>query len=190
MVTKCVTAVVTLLALTFVPSLPGHAGEGSSFVIDEVSGTYMPGESFTVTGSGCPPTGAFPTGSPVRLLLSAGNHISPAIINGEVGVVSTAMAFIGPAGPYEEAGATATPEADGTFEASITIPVNMPAGAKTIRGLCLTVLEPGDDLYGFSQESYDASFAEVGVTVQAPPTTVPPPGDGGPRPRVQPAFAG
>lgn len=127
MVTKCVAVVATLLALTFVPSRPAQAGELPSFVIDEFSGTYMPGESFTVTGSGCPPTGAFPTGSPVQLLLSAGNYISPAIINGEVEVVSTAIGFVGPAGPYEEAGAEATPEADGTFEASITIPVNTPA---------------------------------------------------------------
>jgi hypothetical protein len=189
MAIKCVAAIALLVACVIAPASHSQAGELPSFVIDELSGTYAPGDSFTVTGSGCPPTGAFPTGSPVRLLLSAGNYISPAIINGEVGVVSTAMGFIGPAGPYEEAGAEATPEPDGTFEASITIPVNTPAGAKTIRGLCLTVLEPGDDLYGFTQESYDASFTEAAITVQAPPTTVPPPDDPAPR-GVQPAFAG
>jgi hypothetical protein len=162
----------------------------------------MPGESFTVTGSGCPPTGAFPADNPVRLRLTppgGGNDWYPSILDGgDVGVISTAAGIAG------EAGAGAIPAPDGTFQVSITIPTaedaglpvspageyDAPAGEYTVRGLCLTVLEPGD-YQGFTRESYDASFAETaGITVQAPPTTVPPPGDPDPRPRVQPAFTG
>lgn len=145
----------------------------STFTINAVSGSVAAGQTVTVTGSGCPPTGALPvpTSEVLQLRLtppSGGNAFHPTIINGSAQIISQAALFPG------EADLRVAPNADGTFTATFTMPANSPSGSYTVRGICLTVLEPGNDgPSGLSQQSFDASqvTASGAITVQASTTT-------------------
>jgi hypothetical protein len=131
------------------------------FVIDSFSVTRHAGESFTVTGSGCPSTGTLPTSQALVLRLTpptGGNALGASLIDGQVQLTSTTAAIQG------EATVLVTPNADGTFNALIVIPSDAPPGSGyTVRGLCTTVLEAGPLPSGFSQASVDASAAQAGT---------------------------
>jgi hypothetical protein len=150
---------------------PSRAVAGSQvagFMIDGFSGTFAPGDSFTAIGSGCPVAGSLPTDAPLHLRLTpptGGNGWGPAFIGDQVGVVSTLAGIAG------EVDVQLTPDSDGSFAASITIPTDAPVGGLySVRGICLSVLEAGDGPNGFTQESHDASVAEAeGITVEVAP---------------------
>jgi hypothetical protein len=64
-----------------------------------------------------------------------------------------------------EVGIDVTPNADGSFTAEITVPLDAPAmEGYTVRGMCLTLLEPReDDPTDFTTESAEASMTEAGA---------------------------
>lgn len=160
---------IALLALLAVPDTAG-AGE-SGFTIDSFAVTRHPGEAFSVTGHGCPPTGSIPSPRAVHLRLTpptGGNFWGPAMLEGEVAVFTTQAYHSG------EFDTELTPNADGTVEATIQVPVDAPAlDGYTVRGICtsLVVLEDGSD-DTFTSASLAASQTEAGVLdVEAVPTS-------------------
>lgn len=163
-----VLAILSVMAL----ATPSTALGGVSWLIDSFTETREAGQSFTVSGSGCPQTGEFPTpDGALRLRLTppgGGNEWYPVLLAGDATVFSTDQGVPG------ETDVSVAPNLDGTFTANITIPAGSPAGENySVRGICLTVLQSGlDGPGGFSQASYDASFGQAGsLTVEAAPTT-------------------
>jgi len=141
------------------------------FALDPLPIAAARGTTFEVTGSGCSPTGAFPTDHPVHLYLtppSGGNSIGPGLLNGQVAVFMTSVGIAG------EVEAFVTPGADGSFTAAITVPDNAQiANGYSVRGLCLTGLVADESgPAGFTQASYDVAFAMAGtLEVQPAPAS-------------------
>ncbi len=159
-----------ILAAVLVPGVASGQSTGP-FTLEPLPATAARGAAFTVHGSGCAPTGAYPADHPVYLYLTpptGGNSIGPGLINGNAGVFMTLIGIDG------EVEAHAMPDTNGSFTASIPVPDNAPiAPGYTVRAICLTGLVgdaagPG----GITQASYDAAFATVGtLEVQAAPST-------------------
>jgi hypothetical protein len=186
---KVVGFLVALLAVWPVPAGAGRA----PFTIDPFSVERYPGETFTVTGSGCPPTGAFPSSSPLVLLLTpatGGNSWGPGIIKGAAGPFMTGVYYAG------EVAVEVVSNPDGSFTADITVPQDAPASdGYTVRGMCLTLLEPrADDPNDFTVESAAASMTEAGalhVLGSADTTTTTNPASvRDPAPSAAPRFTG
>jgi hypothetical protein len=137
-------------------------GGASTFVLDDFSLEREPGDSFVVTGAGCPPSGPFPTSAAVRFLLTppmGGNGWYPGIVDGSAGVYMSQAYIAG------ESYAETQPAPDGSFTISITVPPDAPIGdGYTVRAMCLTLLEPRvDDPDDFTAESAETAMTEAGV---------------------------
>jgi hypothetical protein len=170
---------------------PAGAGVVEPFTIDPLELTLAPGDSFTVTGSGCPSTGAFPTSAPVHLRLTpptGGNGWGPGMIGEQITVFSSSAYFAG------ETDVTTVPAEDGTFSATVVVPADAPGGeGYSVRGYCVTLVEPGDGPNGFDPDSVAAGYAEAGtlsVVRVSDPLTTAPDTTAGPDPDVQPRFTG
>jgi hypothetical protein len=186
-------ALCSALALgALVGPVAGAAGAGGvapPFTIDPFSAEAEPGGSVAVSGSGCPPAGAFAEATGVVLYLtppSGGNAFGANAQDGELVIVSTAAYVAG------ESSTSAVPDADGTFDAVLAVPLDAPDGAYTVRGLCTTLLEPDDSPNGVSPASVERASTEQGtLQVTAPPAT---PGEHpiapAPPARTSPRFTG
>jgi hypothetical protein len=162
-----------VVAVLFGVSTVAHAGAPAAFTIDSFDLVLEPGAAFTVTGSGCPATGAYPTDSPVQLRLTpptGGNGWGPALIGDVLGMVSSSAYIAG------EVDVRVAPADDGTFTATMAVPTDAPAGeGYIVRGYCLTVVEPGEEPGSFDAETVAAGYAEAGSldVISVVPETTP-----------------
>lgn len=149
----------------------GAAGQAAPgpFTLDPLPAVLHPGQTFTVTGSGCPATGTLDAGpEPLALQLHSPGGAIPWALSLDGSTVMLTAPAVGVAGTVD---ANAAPAADGTFSVAITIPADAPPDrGYSVDGICTTLLESGGTPSGFSQASLDAAHTTVGgLTVEAAP---------------------
>lgn len=172
-----------LLAALVVAAVPLAVGaevgaQDGAPSFDVVPAELRRGGTFTAAGGGCPESGPLPIrGSGEQLGIRFGppdgNLMTPTLVEGEVGILTTT------AGVFGEVQARTFVDATGRWSQELTVPTDAPLrGDYVLQGLCLTLLREDPQAPGqldpVSVDEATFELAPLSVLEDAPITTVAP----------------